>query len=66
MDGIGRDFEHALQVVTGAGLEYAELQYLWDKEVSDLSDDEMARAKSLVDRLESRLPASSASALRVC
>ncbi|MBT5708689.1 MAG: sugar phosphate isomerase/epimerase [Verrucomicrobia bacterium] len=49
-DGISRDFEHALQVMTEAGLEYAELQYLWDKEVGDLNDDEMARAKGLVDK----------------
>ena len=49
-DGISRDFEHALQVMTDAGLEYAELQYLWDKEVGDLNDDEMAQAKGLIDR----------------
>ena len=42
-DGISRDFEHALRVMTEAGLEYAELQYLWDKEVGDLNDEEMAR-----------------------
>jgi sugar phosphate isomerase/epimerase len=49
-DGISRDLEHALQVMTGAGLEYAELQFLWDKEIGDLSDDETARAVDLVDR----------------
>ena len=49
-DGISRDFEKALQVMTDAGLEYAELQYLWEKEVGDLNDDEMARAKDLVER----------------
>ena len=49
-DGISRDFEHALQVLTEAGLNYAELQFLWDKEVGDLNDDEMAKAKALVDK----------------
>ncbi|MGK0189417.1 MAG: sugar phosphate isomerase/epimerase [Verrucomicrobiales bacterium] len=49
-DGISRDFEHALRVLTEAGLNYAELQFLWDKEVGDLNDDEMAKAKALVDK----------------
>jgi sugar phosphate isomerase/epimerase len=49
-DGISRDFEHALQVMTEAGLEYAELQFLWEKEVGDLNDDEMARATGLVGK----------------
>ena len=51
-DGISRDFEHALQVMTAAGLEYAELQFLWDKEVGDLSIEEMARARSLVEAFQ--------------
>ena len=49
-DGISRDFERALQVLTEAGLNYAELQYLWEKEVGDLNDDEMAKAKALIDK----------------
>ncbi|MEM7387618.1 MAG: sugar phosphate isomerase/epimerase family protein [Verrucomicrobiota bacterium] len=49
-DGISRDFERALQVMTEAGLEQAELQYLWEKEVGDLDDDEMARAKDLIGK----------------
>ena len=48
-DGISRDFEHALAVLTEAGLEYAELQFLWDKEVGDLDDAEMARVQSLLE-----------------
>ncbi|MDG1890237.1 MAG: sugar phosphate isomerase/epimerase [Verrucomicrobiota bacterium] len=47
-DGISRDFEHALGVMTRAGLEYAELQFLWDKEVGDLDKDQMARVRQLV------------------
>ncbi len=49
-DGISRDFEHALQVMTEAGLEYAELQFLWEKEAGDLNDEEMARAADLVKK----------------
>lgn len=49
-DGISRDFEHALQVMTDAGLEYAELQFLWEKEAGDLNDDEMSRALDLVKK----------------
>ena len=51
-DGISRDFEHALRVATEVGLEYVELQFLWDKEVGDLDDDELARAKSLIDQYQ--------------
>ena len=49
-DGISRDFEHALEVMSEAGLEYAELQFLWDKEVGDLSDEQMQQAKDLVEQ----------------
>lgn len=49
-DGISRDFERALQVMTEAGLEYAELQYLWEKEVGDLSTEEMQKTHALVEK----------------
>ncbi len=48
-DGISRDFERALVVMKEAELEYAELQFLWDKEVGDLDDAQMARTRSLVE-----------------
>jgi sugar phosphate isomerase/epimerase len=48
-DGISRDLEHALGVMSEVGLDYAELQFLWDKEVGDLDPSEIARVKSLVD-----------------
>jgi sugar phosphate isomerase/epimerase len=54
-DGISRDFERALTVMTEAGLEYAELQYLWDKEVGDLNDQEMAKAKELVKQFQMKV-----------
>ena len=37
-DGISREFEHALSVMNEFDLRYAELQFLWDKEVGDLDD----------------------------
>ena len=49
-DGISRDLEHALQVATEHDLEYAELQYVWDKQVPDFDDDQMAKALALVDK----------------
>jgi sugar phosphate isomerase/epimerase len=49
-DGISRDFAHALRVMDEFGLEYAELQYLWDKEVGDLDAAERRRALDLLRR----------------
>ena len=47
-DGISRDFEHALTVMNEVGLQQAELQYLWDVEVGDLSDAQLDKAQRLV------------------
>lgn len=47
-DGISREFEHALAVMNELGLTQAELQFLWDKEVGDLSDAQMDRVQRLV------------------
>ena len=55
-DGISRDLEHALQVMTEADLEYAELQFVWEKEVGDLDDDEMARLITLVEHYGVKIP----------
>ena len=49
-DGISRDFEHALKVMSEFGLDQAELQFLWDKEVGDLDAAELKRAKDLIDQ----------------
>lgn len=48
-DGISRDFEYALDVMVETGLEYVELQYLWEKQVGDLTDADVARVKGLID-----------------
>ena len=47
-DGISRDFERALEVMQEHSLRHAELQYLWDKEVGDLSDLQIGRVQELV------------------
>ncbi|MEE2803772.1 MAG: sugar phosphate isomerase/epimerase family protein [Pseudomonadota bacterium] len=47
-DGISRDFEYALNVMTEFGLKYAELQFLWDKQVGDLDASEVENVKSLL------------------
>jgi len=47
-DGISRDFEHALDVMNEFGLKYAELQFLWDKEVGSLSTVEVSKVQDLV------------------
>lgn len=47
-DGISRDFEHALDVMNEFGLDYAELQFLWDKEVGSLSAAQVSKVQDLV------------------
>ena len=47
-DGISRDLEHALDVMNEFELEYAELQFVWDREVGDLSAAQVGRVQDLV------------------
>jgi sugar phosphate isomerase/epimerase len=54
-DGISRDFEHALKVMNEVGLEYAELQYLWDKEVGEQTPEEIEKIKNLVAQYKVRI-----------
>lgn len=49
-DGISRNFEHALTVMDEFGLEYAELQFVWDKEVGDLDAGELRRVQDLLEK----------------
>ena len=51
-DGISLDLEHALRVMKKNGLNQAELQFLGDKEVGDLSADELKKTKQLVDQYD--------------
>ena len=49
-DGISSDLNHAVKVMDEFGLEYAELQFVGDKEVGDHSPDEISDIKkTLVD-----------------
>lgn len=48
-DGISRNFEYALDTMVETGLEYVELQYLWEKQVGDLTDADVARVKGLIE-----------------
>ena len=48
-DGISRNFEYALDTMVETGLEYVELQYLWKKQVGDLTDADIARVKGLIE-----------------
>ena len=41
-DGISRDLDHALSVAAAAGLQQAELQFIGDREVGDLDDEQIA------------------------
>ncbi len=54
-DGINLDLEHALRVMQKNGLNQAELQFLGDKEVGDLSGDELMKTKQLVDQYDMQI-----------
>jgi len=47
-DGISRDLEHALKVMNATGIEYAELQFVWDKEIGDQTPEEIQKIKDSV------------------
>ncbi|MCB1490231.1 MAG: sugar phosphate isomerase/epimerase [Rhodobiaceae bacterium] len=49
-DGISRDLAHALTVMDEFGLDFAELQFVGDKEVGDLDAGERAAALDLIRR----------------
>lgn len=49
-DGISRDLDHALTVMNEFDLEYAELQFVWDKEVGDHDAQEINKIKDLLEK----------------
>jgi len=49
-DGISRDLAHALQVMDEFELNYAELQFVGEKEVGDHSDEEVREIRSLLEQ----------------
>lgn len=48
-DGISRDLAHSLDVMAEYGIEYAELQFVGDKEVGDFTPSEIAEIKAMLD-----------------
>jgi sugar phosphate isomerase/epimerase len=48
-DQVSMDFEKALAFIKEQGMEYIEIHALWNKNIEELSDEEAARAKKLVD-----------------
>ena len=54
-DGISRDLAHALNVMDEFGLDYAELQFVWDREVGDHDAGEIAQIKELLTLIISSL-----------
>ncbi|TFG93777.1 MAG: sugar phosphate isomerase/epimerase, partial [Calditrichales bacterium] len=55
-DGISRDLEHALTVVKETGLPYAELQFVWDKEIGDQTEEEIQKIKELTTEYNLKVP----------
>jgi sugar phosphate isomerase/epimerase len=49
-DGISRDLDHALGVMSEFDLTYAELQFIGDKEVGDLTTQEISGVKDLLNK----------------
>ena len=54
-DGISRDLSHALTVMDEFGLGDAELQFIGEKEVGDLSDAEIRDVKGLIEKHDKRV-----------
>lgn len=49
-DEISQDLEEALALARDLGMSYVELGTLWDKQISELDADEIAKAKHLLDQ----------------
>ncbi len=47
-DEIDQDFARACAIAAELGMEYVELHQLWDKDIHELSDDELANAKAIL------------------
>lgn len=55
-DGISRDLEHALSVMNETGLRYADLQFVWDKEIGDQTPEEIQKIKDLINKYNMVVP----------
>ena len=54
-DGISQDFEYALDIMAESGLEYVEMQRLWNKEVGDLTPDEVRKVRDLIGERDTKV-----------
>jgi len=48
-NGISEDLEYALKVMNKTGVKYAELQFVWDKQVGDHAPEEIDKIRKLID-----------------
>lgn len=55
-DGISMDLEYASKVMNETGIEYAELQFIWDKEIGDQTVEEIQKIKDLVTQYNIKVP----------
>jgi sugar phosphate isomerase/epimerase len=55
-DGISRDLEYALNVMRETGLKYADLQFVWDKEIGDQTQEEIKKIKDLLIMYDMQVP----------
>ena len=55
-DGISRDLEHALKVMNETDIKYADLQFVWDKEIGDQTHEEIQSIKSLLTKYNMKVP----------
>jgi sugar phosphate isomerase/epimerase len=49
-NGISEDLEHALQIMKRDGLEYAELQFVWETEIGEHTGEQNNKIKELLDK----------------
>lgn len=54
-DEISPDFDHACSVATSFGMSWIELRSMWGKNISDLSDDQVAEAKKILAKYNLRV-----------
>ena len=55
-DGISQDLEYAFKVMNKTGLDQAELQFVWDKEIGDQTPEEIQKIKELVNKYNVKVP----------
>jgi len=51
-DQVSMDFEDSLRFISDLGVEYIEIHALWNKNIEELSDDEVGEAKRLVKKYD--------------